>query len=255
MNPFIPTSAFDPNHLKGSTLILPSVSIGNVPQLACDLFIHTIKLERVGFIEDNAVMPMVGAREGTDATGVSVSVEVYQSSCRQWTVVQQRAPAFKGKRRQYIDHLATFIQQAEFSNVVLLTSADAARRMDSQINGPPFRVQGSATNTFAQRAFDLGVQELEKIDINDTAMDQNANALPGTKFAQQLFQKLQELSIPTTLFIMFALEGDNVNDGVAFANLINAVLQLKPASASAAWTPPKSWEFLFGTPFNAGLYQ
>lgn len=91
------------------------MSIGNVPQLTCDLFVHTLGLERVGFINNDAVMSVAGKREGVQGPGVAVAVEgklafhvrwvmyakhinaVYQSSDRRWTMIQQRAPTYKVK--------------------------------------------------------------------------------------------------------------------------------------------------------------
>jgi len=46
-----------------------------VPQLACDLIIHTFKLERVGFLDDDSVMPISGVREDTDAPGTTAPIE------------------------------------------------------------------------------------------------------------------------------------------------------------------------------------
>lgn len=51
------------------------MSIGNVPQLASDLIIHTFKLERVGFLDDDSVMPVSGVREDTDLPGTTVPIE------------------------------------------------------------------------------------------------------------------------------------------------------------------------------------
>ena len=44
-----------------STIVLqPSVSVGNVPQLTVDLILNTLKLERVGWINDDSLLPVVG---------------------------------------------------------------------------------------------------------------------------------------------------------------------------------------------------
>jgi proteasome assembly chaperone 2 len=45
---------------------------------------------------------------------------------------------------------------------------------------------------------------------------------------------------------------DNVQDSIDFGNYIHRVLELEQITQ---FTPPKSWEFLFGTPFNADLYH
>lgn len=51
------------------------MSIGNVPQLATDLMLHTFGFERVGFLDDDTVMPIAGLREDVDRPGVIVPIE------------------------------------------------------------------------------------------------------------------------------------------------------------------------------------
>ena len=46
-----------------------------MPQLAADLIIHTFKLERVGFLDDDSVMPVSGVREDTELPGSTVPIE------------------------------------------------------------------------------------------------------------------------------------------------------------------------------------
>lgn len=242
---FVPVPNYDSNSLKESILLLPTVSIGNVPQLVSDLVIHTFQLERVGFLDDDSLVPVSGVREDIKAPGVTVPLEVFQSKDKKWACVQQRSPTLKGKRKQFIDNMTQFASQ--FRQVVILTSMDASRRLDSQINGPPFRVFGKSE--YIERSKTLGVPELES---NEDESDDKLN-LPGSGLTRHLYAKLETL-VPTTVLVMFALEGDNVQDSIEYANFLNTLLQIQLEGLSG-WTPPKSWEFLFGTPFNADLYQ
>ncbi len=183
---------------------------------------------------------------------------MYQSRDRQWTCIQQRSPTIKGKRKSYVDALVQFA--SHFDRVVLLTSMDASSRLDSQINSVPFRVLGQDV----ARSIELGVPQLEQTE--------ERLYLPGSGLTRHVYEKLQDKA---TLFIMFALEGgkkerkrerervmnmlmililiDNVQDSIEFGNYINSVLEIQKDLKQ--WTPPKSWEFLFGTPFNADLYH
>ncbi|KAG0172469.1 Proteasome assembly chaperone 2 [Apophysomyces sp. BC1034] len=210
MDTFVPIPAFDTQLLKGSTLIVPTVSIGNVPQLTCDLLIHTLRLHRCGFIDDDAVMPVAGGREEGQPVGVAVPVEVFQSEDRRWTVIQQRAPTFKGKRSQLVDNFAAFVEKYEFSRVILLTSMDATRRLDVQINSTPFRVLSTyTTNAVAERARELGIPYFEKVEGASEHTDENKDVpeLPGAGIARSLLVRLTRSKVPTTLFLIFALEG------------------------------------------------
>lgn len=139
---------------------------------------------------------------------------MYQSKDHQWTVIQQRSPTLKGKRQEFIKEMTAFASQ--FKQVVLITSMDATRRLDSQINGPPFRVWGNGESK--DKAISLGVPLLEnKKDEKDRL------ELPGSGLARHLYEALNT-KVPTTLLIMFALEGGNKHiykwEGLKFNNHI-----------------------------------
>lgn len=167
---------------------------------------------------------------------------VFQSKDHQWTCIQQRSPALKGKRQAFIDEITNFA--AQFNRVILLTSMDASRRLDNQINGPPFRTRGKSQEV--ENATKMGVPQLELEESEK--LD-----LPGSGLASTLFKSISNRVDATTMLIMFALEGDNVQDSIEYANFVNTLLSIN--TKLSGWTPPKSWEFLFGTPFNAELYQ
>ncbi|CAO3598918.1 unnamed protein product [Absidia cylindrospora] len=260
MTSFVASPSFHIQLLKGSHFLLPSVSIGNVPQLTCDLIIHTLHLSRVGFIDSDAVIPVIGQFED-QPIGISVPIEVYQSDNRQWTVIQQRSPTLKGKKQSLISGLINFIESAQFAKVVLLTSLDAARRLDSQISSIPFRVVGdSASVQDIIQAINVPELETDQQQQQDVDTDMTSSSLPsmhGAGISRSLYQQLLDAKVNVIMFCMFVLEGDNVQDSVELANVLNTYYQIKSngSGASSSWTPPKSWEYLFGTPFNAEIYQ
>jgi hypothetical protein len=89
MTTFYPVSPFSQHTLKGRILVIvmlfhfcildtadelplqPAVSLGNLPQLAVDLLITSLKFQRIGWIGDGStVMPFIGAEEnGKIVTG------------------------------------------------------------------------------------------------------------------------------------------------------------------------------------------
>ncbi|KAF9114571.1 Proteasome assembly chaperone 2 [Mortierella sp. AM989] len=189
MNTFVPSPGFDASRFKGTTLILPSVSIGNVPQLTTDLLLTTLKLDRVGCIEDENViavlgpadrphdsdpLPVKGGSQHTDssssATGLSLAVEVFQSKDGKWTVIQQRSPTVRHRSHHYADNLVRFIKESEFDQVVLLSSADGARRIDIQLrSGTPIRYIPSPAlpNTLIESIKGLGLEPLESVATSE----------------------------------------------------------------------------------------
>ncbi|GJJ76436.1 proteasome assembly chaperone 2 [Entomortierella parvispora] len=177
MNSFVPSPGFDVSRLKGTTLILPSVSIGNVPQLATDLFLSTLNLDRVGCIEDENVIPVLGPADRPHPSSVSAStpqpqqqlslaIEVFQSKDGQWTIVQQRSPTVRHRSHFFADNLIQFIKDSGFAQVVLLASADGARRIDVQLrSGTPVRYIGSPalSSLLVDKIQGLGLQPLESV--------------------------------------------------------------------------------------------
>ncbi|KAF9194606.1 Proteasome assembly chaperone 2 [Haplosporangium sp. Z 27] len=181
MNTFVPSPGFDPSRFKGTTLIFPSVSIGNVPQLTTDLLITTLDLNRVGSIEDENVIPVLGpadqphnsvssSKASSPSSGLSLAVEVFQSNDGKWTIVQQRSPTVRHRSHHYGDNLLKFIQDSEFGQVVLLASADGARRIDIQLrSGTPIRyIPSPATpQTLIETIKGLGLEQLESFTTTE----------------------------------------------------------------------------------------
>lgn len=84
---------------------------------------------------------------------------------------------------------------------------DASRRLDSQIQGEPFRVYGEGPLLI--RAVTLGIPVLENIELEegqDTNNDKSKLHLPGSGLARHIYEKLAD-HVNMTLVIMFALEG------------------------------------------------
>lgn len=106
--------------------------------------------------------------------------------------------------------MSAFVWEHAFAQVVLLTSADAGRRVDAQIQSTPFRVFGQTE--LADKAVATGVPVLEKIG-EDEQDKYSVPEIPGAGLARPLYDALQGRNIATTLFIMFALEGGKYNVG------------------------------------------
>ncbi|KAJ8077207.1 hypothetical protein PM082_001635 [Marasmius tenuissimus] len=72
--------SLSPLDLSGKTVIIPIVSTANVAQLAADLLIASLGLERVGVFNSKYGIPLVGCSE--DGVGVATAFEcksVWQS--------------------------------------------------------------------------------------------------------------------------------------------------------------------------------
>ncbi|KAK9727429.1 hypothetical protein K7432_001868 [Basidiobolus ranarum] len=259
MNTFQPISKFDISQLRDSTLLLPSVSIGNVPQLTLDLLISTLSLEKVGFLDDVCVHQIAGSN-AFGQTGITVSLEVFQTKDQKWTLIQQRAPAFKKKWHQFARNLVEFIKVAQFKQVILLSGFDSFGRTEIQLQGPPLRYL--ATPSFSsdtiQRIGALGISEFERTHVNRHGEvihdDDTTTYIPGGGMTKYFLSECEANNISLMVVLVFSTEGDNIPDGILLANFLNSVFQLLPAEG-AQWTPPVSWEHLYGTQTQQLLYD
>ncbi|KAF9143246.1 Proteasome assembly chaperone 2 [Linnemannia schmuckeri] len=317
MNSFIPSPGFDARRFKGTTLILPSVSIGNVPQLTTDLLLSTLKLDRVGCIEDENVIPVLGPADcphgesststaafptvgaGAGAAGVSggllsLAVEVFQSKDGKWTLIQQRSPTVSHRSHHYADNLVQFIRDSEFDQVVLLASADGARRIDIQLrSGNPVRYIPSpqlpatlldilrglgletlenipATDREVQHARELLAERVQDIQLDDPSASSATSAqstlekvprIPNGGFARRLHSLCQESGIAILTVVAFAMEGDNAPDAIFLANVLNAILKVhipteqQIRDGEGEWKVPRSWDSLYGNSHHQDMYQ
>ncbi len=142
------------------TFIFPSVSIGNIGQLASDLLISSLSnTHKAGYVITDMVHPIVGHDAFVqNSTELSLSLErnfkfqthfanqnknilfslkflVYENKNLKLVILQQRAPIFKGKRNAFVQFLTEFIQKENFKESICLTSSNAYERLDSQLTG------------------------------------------------------------------------------------------------------------------------
>ncbi|CAO3574582.1 unnamed protein product [Mortierella alpina] len=196
--------------------------IGNVPQLTTDLFLSTLKLDRVGCIEDENVIAVVGpanrphqapspssaatatstAATENAAVGLSLAVEVFQTKDGKWTLVQQRSPTVPHRSHCYADNLVQFIRESEFDQVVLLASADGARKIDSQLrSSTPIRYISSPllSKTVIDTLTGLGLDPLERVA---TTEDERKEAMIRRQEHRMTRNEPTELSTGTSAAVL-----------------------------------------------------
>ncbi|XP_037091254.1 proteasome assembly chaperone 2-like [Pollicipes pollicipes] len=99
-----------PTDLTGYTLVLPSVSVGNVGQLAVDLLLHNLACIYVGAFSHPSVQAVVGSMPD-DSTGVPrlmTAVEAYVCKDKQLFVIQIRSPISPEGRLSLLDDLVAW---------------------------------------------------------------------------------------------------------------------------------------------------
>ncbi|ORX34713.1 hypothetical protein BD324DRAFT_634592 [Kockovaella imperatae] len=133
---FYPCSGISEDALRDKILIIPSVSLANLPQLAVDLIIASRELNRIGYVgSGDTVAPLLGYSDMGEGL-VSGGLEAYSRPGCEFVVLQQRSPVLKSRKDQHVDLLHSFITSHAFAGVIILSSLDAANQNDAQLLTP-----------------------------------------------------------------------------------------------------------------------
>ncbi|KAI8872165.1 hypothetical protein GQ42DRAFT_161514 [Ramicandelaber brevisporus] len=257
---FIPASGFDTARLRGTLLVVPTVSIGNVPQLSTDLLINTLRLDRIGYLDEPTVVPYAGSQafDHLKSSGVNTALEVYQTSDAKVTFIQQRSFVHRGAGPQFAANIAGFAKQNGISQVLLLSSADASIRGDGELNSglggnsaiyhilPKNDGETRLVSSVKQvvtTPFELSHPADSKKSVGSEAV---YPAIPGAGATRFLISAFQSASIPLAALVTYAAEGDNIPDAINLASTAYRILSdsgsLSLESPLTEFKPPGSWD-------------
>lgn len=223
--------------LKSKRLIVPSISVGNVPQLAVDLLLHNHNFELITALDSTLLYPFASPVDYTTnqprVGEVSTGFELYVDETNGLALVQQRTPILPGYGKNFIDYLTSFIISAQFSQVLLLDSNNCTLRSNLDVHSPIEVFSNDLSEQFKQ--FTIGEQEDSEVGV--------------TPYVNALIKSLQD-HVTVFALVMFVYEGDNLFDSQVFASRVLKLLKIKEPE----WRKPKSWESLYGDrPLPLGL--
>ncbi|KXN91077.1 Proteasome assembly chaperone 2 [Leucoagaricus sp. SymC.cos] len=248
----------------GKVLLVPIVSTANVSQLAVDLIIATLALERVGVVDPGYFVPVAGGREDREP-GITTALELYGKPEIGILVLQQRSPVLKSRKEDFVTAIIDFIESSKFACAVFLTGVDVLNRTDAQMltptyqilppNGPSL-VQTPLANLLSLKIPDYTspvqqhTQPHEQIEREEGAIP----FMPGGGLTRRILTSIpRNWSIPTAAILQFVMEGDNRADASLLAAVIARILSLD--SKFQEWRQPGSWQQgLFGAPHDQTLY-
>ncbi|WVQ62578.1 uncharacterized protein L199_000720 [Kwoniella botswanensis] len=252
MTTFYPVGDFDAKSFSNATLILPAVSLGNVPQLTSDLLITSLGLRRIGYVGlGDTVAPFSGIGDGGEI--VTGGLEVYGNQGSELYVIQQRSPTLKTKKDEHVELIRQFIESSSFGFVLILTSLDAANQDDAQLLTPHQRVLPPSSSSSSHKTLQTLENTLPPLQLNidsdlPTTGSSNSSVyppfLPAAGLTRRLLSTLKDSSIPHGAITAWCVEGDNSGDAMSLAQV---VLRLLVIDDHVQLQQPKSWEGLFGT--------
>lgn len=106
--------------LTGYALILPSVAVGNVGQLAIDLLVCTLNLKKIGRFFNSDFIPIVGVNPYMENNqDICTTLDLYTSKDKKLVVLQIRSP-LANKPTNFIQQIHSFISDSGISKVYKL---------------------------------------------------------------------------------------------------------------------------------------
>ncbi|KAL7418823.1 hypothetical protein Q5752_006507 [Cryptotrichosporon argae] len=238
MSSFAPLPGFKTSALRGATIVIPAVSLANLPQLAADLIVASLGLPRVGYVGDGStVVPFAG--RGDDGGLVTGGLELYGKDGL--FVVQQRSPTLKTKKDAHVELVRAFVRDTAPAAVLVLTSLDAANQDDAQLLTPHQRLlPSSPVPAPLARLAALPALRLQ-LDPALPAPTAYPPFLPAAGLTRRLLSALADDAVPHGALAAWCVEGDNRGDAHALAAQALDVL-----GTPVEITEPKSWAGLFG---------
>lgn len=222
-------------NLNGYTLIIPSVSVGNVGQLTVDLLISTYNLEKIGTFWHPAIIASVGADPFKDENeDICVACELYVNEKLKLAAVQLRSSIEFKLALNFFKEFKTFILKNEFEKVLILTSAFAHLLNDPKL------IYRCLSND--EELFDT----LKALDFRFYEETRNGHIAEGSGFSVKFYETLND-SVKSTLLVNYVSEGDNRHDAVDMLNKLRRLINsLRNIDMDLKY--PQSWNFVFGNP-------
>ncbi|CAL9691542.1 unnamed protein product [Knipowitschia caucasica] len=261
---FIPALKSPPD-LKGFTLIMPVVAVGNVGQLAVDLVISSLDMCRVGHIHTDCLLPMAGNNPYSsrleDADGVHTAAEVYMSRDMKLAALQIRSPVIQKRTKKFRQVLVSWIKASGFSRTIVLSSSLAYQRDDRQLQGSALRylVTPSMWKSSEEALKELQWLEMEKVQAFPGLSDGNTEPklyIPGGGITKGLYTDSCAEDLPLAVLLLFCSEGDNIPDAITLSNHLNSWLHLldNHDEDQNKWKIPPSWTLMFGGSYPPALF-
>lgn len=207
--------------------MIPSISIGNLPQLTIDLLIHSLSFEKIGYFNCRYIYPFISPQDhkiGDDHPGISQGLEVFYSEEHKITVIQQRAPVITNFLSNYLQEIINpFIQLGRFEKIYLLDSNDAGLLKN---HDDPHRID-------LLKAEEILSKSLQNLNLSFV----NEDLIKFSKFTTELCQNSNLLVI-----VSYIYEGDNFFDAELQGQKLLNLLNIK----NCTWTRPMSWLGVYG---------
>lgn len=234
-------------------LIIPTISEGNIPQLAVDLLIYSLGAKFVKILDDTYLHPFVGPRddaqgssyEDAGAPPLSTPIELYETDDKSVALIQLRSPTLPRSQTNFVTKtLVPLIHAGGYSEVIVAGSSNAGMQHNIE---PNHRI----------KLYSDGVSKrLEGLTLNAGSPKKLAllpcKELAESGFLKKLFEQELDPVVPLLGAVIFAYEGDNFGDAEQLAEQLVA---LTGSPTVTEWIQPESWKGVYGREIPTGIEE
>lgn len=230
---------FEDADLNGFTLIIPAVSVGNVPQLTLDLLIKTFNFQKIASLWHPSIVSSVGADPyDFSSSKICTACELYSNEMLKVACMQLRSTLDSKTANKFFEDLYNCVNSLNFKKIIILSSAFDYELPN--INKKRFYFLDNLQNNL----FNIpDIEQLEKDMYGKYCVN-------GTGFALNLYAVLSK-GLKCILLGKYISEGDNRPDAQAVLEKVLQVLNIKMPQVIQY---PSSWDLVFGGPPPIGIY-
>jgi len=221
---------------NGYRFIMPTISVGQVGQLAIDLLLTNIgdKVTKLGVIYSSAVLPIIGRQKSDNS--LCMGVELYESKEHKLIILQQRAPFVKGRIPSFRSKLLAWIKHSCFTDMLVLSGVSSHIRRDAELEGSLFR--------FLTINKDLNVKLTSEYKWREYLItksdDSNSIQVPGSGMLKALYEDTMKEGISFCSFLIFCNPGNTIHEALQLVEHVQKFIGTFDTSVKELKLP-ESW--------------
>lgn len=229
-------------NLNGFDLIIPTVSVGNVPQLTIDLLVTSLNLKKVATLWHPGIISSVGADAyDSNSSEICTACELYIDEKRKLALLQLRSALHLRLATKFFADLKEELLRLNLGQIVILTSS-FDYELHTELEEKFYFISTPNIN-------DL----MEEIGVKPQKEYNGKYQIHGSGFAVKLYETLKD-DFKCTILIKYVSEGDNRPDAIAMISVLSRFMQSLDAFDLQKIRFPCSWNNIFGGPPPLGMF-
>lgn len=229
--------------LKDYTLIVPTITTGNIPQLTIDLMLYTYDFVPMAKLDSTYLYPFSGpldsgnnisTKDDKNNNGVCTPIEAYRCDELKVVLIQQRSPIIASYTKPFVEKVLVPFG-IQFKRAVILSSSDFSIQADYAATNVHNGVGNCKFEWFESNE----LLPIAQLSLDETREKYSYDSIYANLLIELMLGSQTELN----LLLAFVYEGDNFNDAEESARFLVHQLGLPKKDS---FIKPKSWKGVYG---------